>query len=130
MFSAGVLIASTIFYITSIILLIMFCFKDEADILWLSGIAVFVFGAILNNDNLIPAFVAVIISALMLIISSKRGKGIVIHNIATIFGLLGVIFSNMLNNDIVIIVLTIIILFMMTYMVVDRRVLQHGRRHK
>lgn len=128
--NVGVLIASIVFYIASIVLLVMFCFKEDADLLWLIGIAVFVFGAILNDDNLIAAFFAVIISAVMLIIFSMRQKDDVIHNIATIFGLLGVIFSDMLNNDIAAIILSLVIVSMIAYMIVNRRFLQRGSRHK
>lgn len=94
--SLNTLIAASSFFIISLILLIIFCFKTEKDLLWMIATAVFVFGSVIADDPSLSSFAAIFISSVILIVFNRKGN--IVYGIAVIFALLSTVLSQILGN--------------------------------
>lgn len=118
--------ASTYFYIVSyalylaaLIMLIIFCFKTDNNRLWAIAIVLFVFGAFLEKDMLLPTFLAILYSGIMLIIFGSRGN--IIYSVATVFILLSAILSSTVNNIFVFAIFVVVIFSLLNKYLLEKR---------
>ena len=100
-------IVSYALYLAALVMLIMFCFKANNNRLWAIAIVLMLFGAFFETDMLLPTFLSILYSGIMLIIFGSKGN--IIYSVACVLILLGAILSSTFSNLFIFAIIVVIV---------------------
>ena len=100
-------IVSYALYLAALVMLLIFCFKTNNNKLWAVAIVLFLFGAFLENDMLLPTFLSIFYSGIMVIVFGSRGN--IVYSVASVIILLSAIISSEFNNIFIFAIFVVVI---------------------
>ena len=106
-------------YFAALILLISFCVKPNNNRLWAIAIVLFLFGAFLEKDMLLPTFLSIFYSGIMVIVFGSRGN--IVYSVASVLILLSAILSAEFSNIFIFAIFVIVIFSLLSNFFLEKK---------
>jgi hypothetical protein len=112
-------IVSYALYLSSLVLLMMFCFKTHNNRLWAVAIVLFLFGAFLETNMLLPIFLSILYSGVMVIVFGSRGN--IVYSVASVLIFWGAILSSEFSNIFIFVIFVVTVFSFLSRFFVEKR---------
>jgi hypothetical protein len=111
-------IVSYALYLAALVMLIMFCFNPKNNRLWAIAIVLFLFGAFLEKDMLLPTFMSILYSGIMVIVFGSRGN--IVYSVASVLILLSACLSSEFSNVFIFAIFVVVIFSFLSNFFVEK----------